>query len=81
MSRQEPLNISNLKKNYKNDKKLSCTQCCNIFDMEFDLHVQIFISNSCTFLSMNLIIMTKYFSVSPGHFLLRIESSCPDPFE
>ena len=63
--RQEPLNISNLKKLIT---KLSCTQCCNIFYIEFDLHVQIFFSNSWSFLSMNLIFMTKYFSVFLGHF-------------
>lgn len=36
-------------KNDNKDKKVSCTQCCNIFDIKFDLHVQIFFSNSWSF--------------------------------
>ena len=66
--RHEPLNISILKKNCNKGKKLSCTQCCNIFDIEFDLHDQIFFSNSWSVLFMNLIFVTKSFLVFLGHF-------------
>ena len=61
-------------KNDNKDKKVSCTQCCNIFDIKFDLHVQIFFSNSWSFLSMNLIFMTKYFSVFHGLFCFMSKS-------